>query len=258
MKLVSYSLFNSNCQRFERQAYIRGFYLNCRMNNLLYPAPDWITHVEVERAIYEQYKALFDWLVEFNSLNITVNDNNPALCEGMLWRMRPVFTIDVTHVLCRDSDAISTYREREVVQRWVEAQGAVLSLHDSPGHDGLMGGMVGFDTAQFKAFTGLNSWDEMVAGFDLSERGSDQHLLNQRISPKFPHWQEWHIAGTHDQPEIPGIDKKLWETNLTCRHTGSAGVVDLEVIRQLKRFDAYDWKHQDIERQFADLFYWQL
>src|SRR5437899_1125125 len=138
MKLVCYSLFNSNCQPFERAWYIRSFYLNARMNNLLYPAMNWITHLEIERAIYMQYKKLFDWLVEFNSLSLHVNEERPALCEGMLWRMKSAFTENIDHIICRDSDAITTYKEACAVQYWLESGIPFHAINDNPAHGGLM------------------------------------------------------------------------------------------------------------------------
>lgn len=258
-KLISYSLFNSQCEPFEKHAYIRGFYWNARMNNLIYP--DWITHLEIQSEVYQEFKELFDWLVENNNLNLQVNDFFPALCQGMLWRMKPIWTIDVSHVLCRDADAITTYKEAQYIQDWLESGVAVSSIHDNPAHSGLMGGMVGFDTAAFKALTRINSFDELIANRDLSERGSDQHLLNGEILPKIKHdvktyGQDFEMGSR--LKKLPLVDEKLWESSLVARHIGSAGVVEMEILRFFKRFDEYNWKYDVIEKQFPKLFYWQL
>lgn len=252
-KLISYSLFNAPCEMFERLCYIRNFYWNSRMNTFLYP--DWRTHLELEYDMYIEYKGLFDWLVENNNLRLGVVTHNPQLCEGMLWRMRPIWTIDVSHVLCRDADAITTYREAQRIQAWLEGGKAVSALLDNPAHGGLMGGMVGFETSSFKAFAHLNSFDELIANEDLSMRGSDQNLLNRRIAPCFPVIE---IDWLRDDVQItlPQVDPKLWESNLVTRHIGSAGVVEMEIIRFFKRFDEYQWKFDVIEKQFKDLFPW--
>jgi hypothetical protein len=261
-KIISYSLFNSSsAQRFEKLAYIRGFYLNCRMNNLLFPNPDWVTHLEIESQLYEEYKGLFDWLKQYNNLSISVNPNNPALCEGMIWRMKPIFNIDVTHVLCRDSDALGTYREALAVQHWLESGEGCLSLHDNPAHSGLMGGMVGFDTSRFKAYTRLYSWEEMVSGFDLSQRGSDQHLLNQRIFPLVAGDVRQRTTKTlpsiYEKGFVPHVDAKLWVSNLCVSFIGSPGANELETIRFLTSNDIYMWKYKEIETQFKELFWWR-
>ncbi len=254
MKLISYSLFNAPCEPFEKMAYIRGFYWNARMNNLIYP--DWRTHLEVDIDVHQEFKVLFDWLVENNNLSISICPRSNPLCEAMLWRMKPIWTQDVSHVLCRDSDAITTYKEAQIVQRWLQDGQAVLSIHDNPSHAGLMGGMVGFETATFKALTGLQSWDEMIVGRDLSERGSDQHLLNQKIYPQV----QYNLITFMDAPkiELPQVDPKLWESNLCSFFIGAAGVNELETLRFFKRFDIYNWKFIPIEKEFPKLFYWHL
>ncbi len=225
------------------------------MNNFLYP--DFRTHLEVEGFLYDEYKGLFDWLVENNNLSLHINFENEAvaLCQAMLWRMKPIWTIDVSHVLCRDADAITTYREAQRIQAWLESGKSVSALLDNPAHGGLMGGMVGFETASFKAFTQLNSFDELIANEDLSVRGSDQNLLNKRILPAYPATEiDWSRSDV--SINLPQVDPKLWESNLVTRHIGSAGVVEMEILRFFKRFDEYDWKFKQIEVQYKDLFPW--
>lgn len=265
MKLICYALFNGNAEPFEKMAYLRGFYFNCRMNNFIYP--DWRTHLEVDRAIYSEFKTLFDWLVENNNLSLNVNENTPALCEGMLWRMKPMFYPHVTHILCRDCDSITTYREAGAVQRWLESGLGAHAINDNAAHGGLMGGMVGFNTAQIKAIMGWNSWEDLVARFDLSQRGSDQNLLNYKMGPVIKdHLMLHKFAGSglpaaqtllvDEMKEIPQVNYQLWQSNLTCRHIGSPGVVELETLRFFKRFDPYNWKFMVAEKMFPQVFYW--
>lgn len=253
-KLISYSLFNAPCEEFERRAYIRGFYFNSRMNHLIYP--DWRTHLELDVKIYYQYQNLFDWLVENNNLSLEINATTDSLplCEGMIWRMKPIWKEDISHVLCRDADAITTYREAQRIQVWIESGFAVSAMLDNPAHGGLMGGMVGFETAQFKAMTGYHSFQEMIVGKDLSERGSDQHLLNSLI-PKLTGIS--YLSQDRDIV-LPQVDQKYWESNLVCRHIGSAGVVEMELLRFFNRHDIYNWKFVPIEKEFKNLFYWHL
>jgi hypothetical protein len=256
-KLISYSLFSHpSAESFERLTYIRGAYWNFRMNNLIFP--DWRSHLEVDNETYLEFNELFDWLVENNNLSLQVNEHNPELCASMLWRMKPIWTIDVSHVLCRDADAITTYKEAQYIQYWLERGVAVCSIHDNPAHGGLMGGMVGFDTAAFKALTQINSFDELISNHDLSQRGSDQHLLNGEILPKVKNDLCTYNGLTPLIKQLPLVSDRLWESNLCCRHIGSAGVVEMETIRFFKRFDIYQWKFDVIEKQFPKLFYWHL
>jgi hypothetical protein len=252
MKLICYSLFNGKKERFEKLSYIRGFYFNVRMNRLIYP--DWNTYLAVDQSTYDQYKLLFD------RLNIIINvfGHTPPLCEGMLWRMYPIWSEGVSHILCRDSDAITTYKEAQYVEAWLKAGKGVHAIHDNQAHGGLMGGMVAFKTEVIKNH--FHSWEEMITGSNLSKHGSDQDLLNQKIEPKLRkeiYLSDYHYLSSQNFPNITGIDAKLWESNLTCRHIGSAGVVEMETLRFFKRFDN-DSKWIEIEKLYPEIFYWHL
>src|SRR5690242_4304606 len=266
MKLVCYSLFSGpRAEWFETAAYVRGFYFNARMNNFIYP--DWRTHLDVDRQTYERFKKLFDWLVENNTLHLVINETTPKLCEGMLWRLKPVFTIDVSHVLCRDADSVTTYREAQCVQQWLESGIPHHAINDNPAHGGLMGGMVGFTTARLKAAMDWNNWEDVIRGHDLSDHGSDQHMLNNEMSPLI--WGNLVLhkiagAGTNaaiihttvPDIQLPQVSPALWESNLVCRHMGSPGIVEMEMLRFLKRFDEYNWKFQPIEKEYPEIFHW--
>jgi hypothetical protein len=169
--------------------------------------------------------------------------------------MKPVFEQDVTQVLCRDADALVTYREAQSVQNWLEGTKGIHCIHDNVAHSGLMGGMIGIDTAKFKAATSWNTWAQMIDTWDLGLRGSDQHLLNQQV---LPHMQtEMHIHGMTDKfPRLPNVDAKFWESDLTVAFIGAAGVNELETIRFFKRLDEYDWQVDEIQKQYPKIFYW--
>lgn len=256
-KLICYALFKGNCNNFEQSAYVRGFYLNARMNKLIYP--DWRTHLEVDQHIYNLYKNLFDWMVANMNLSLVVNEVTPPLCEGMLWRMKPIFYPGVWRILCRDCDALTTYREAQSVQYWLENNYAFHAMNDNPAHGGLMGGMVGFNASIFKGVTGFETFEQMIAGLNLTVRGSDQDFLNRLnldniLIDKFP----------NHNIVLPQVDKRLWESNLCTSFIGSAGFNELETLRFFQRFDSEQWntstgtmgKYAAIEKEFSNLFYW--
>lgn len=263
-KLICYSLFNSDKETFEKRAYIRGFYFNCRMNNLIYP--DWRTHLEVDRITYNEYKGLFDWLVVNNNLSLNINEDTPMLCEGMLWRMKPIFTIDVNFILCRDADALTTYREALCVQQWIESTIPFHAINDNPAHAGIMGGMIGFDCAAFKPITEINNFTDLIHGRKLNEHGSDQDFINTLPIAKNCLLHNLGGAGFNaakiefasSVKKLPQIAESLWESNLCISFIGAAGFNELETLRFLKRFDEYNWKYQPIEKEFPQLFSWQL
>jgi hypothetical protein len=256
MKALAYALFRHPwAELFEWRAFVRGMYFNCRMNKLLYPG--WETALFLDDASARAYGELFGTM----GAHVTVRPGPPSLGEGMLWRMLPIFGSprDYTHVLCRDADAITTYREACAVAEWLASGRTAHALRDDPAHTApLMGGMVGFDCAKLRAATGLASWDQMIASFgDLSQRRSDQHALATRIYPSIRHDTLTHdlTGGRTVSTPAEGVDPRLFESDLTCRHIGSAGVVELETIRFFRRFDPT--RYDRIEARHPEIFYWQ-
>lgn len=260
MKVISYSIFKADCQPFEFMAYLRGLYFNARMNRLIYPG--WDTIVAVQELVYLEYT---EFLQRLPVSAIHINAAGP-ICKSMLWRMTPIFQESVTHVICRDADAITTYKEAQAVQQWVDSGLGFHGMTDNPAHGlPMMGGMVGFKVDQFKMeFPQWTSFEQMIKGFDLSQRGSDQDFMMKKIYPfakpnMVGHFFEGcreNVKITHHavSNQIPGVDPRLWESNLTCRHIGSAGVVEMETLRFFKRFDKTDYSA--FEKEFSNICYW--
>lgn len=270
MKVISYSLFGDPMS-FEYPFYLRGIYFNVRMNRLLYP--DWQTVIIAEHKINNPYQGVLDWLKNYidNFYAIKVEKDMPLRrCEGMLWRMLPIYFKDkweCSHVICRDADAITTYREAICVNEWLGSDLPFHGINDNPAHGGLMGGMVGFRVADFKRATGYTSFEQMISGLDLSQHGSDQNFMMKSIHPKIKNNLLMHVlsgGGCEARHKVTSINErkdidinpKLWESSNTCRFIGSPGVVDFELLRFFKRFDN-DPKFDRFEKQFSDIFYWQ-
>lgn len=264
-KLICYSLFNcEGTQNFEKLFYIRGMYWNCRMNSFVFP--DWKTHLEVGLDVYGEFQGLFDWLVANNNLSLNINDKRfPPKCEGMLRRMKPIFDQNVTHILCRDADALSSYREALIVQKWLESQKKCHAIIDNWAHSGLMGGMVGFQTAWFRGCMEVNDWEQMLRGWDLSQHGSDQTWLNAKVLPKIKDDLMWSggpqgedIPDAYSQAPLPQVPAMLWESNLCSSFIGAPGFNEMEVIRFFRRFDKEPSKFEAIEKEYPKLFWWHL
>lgn len=250
-KVISYSIFRAPCEKFEFMAYLRGIYFNVRMNKLIYP--EWQTVVNIEQSVFDQYTSFF----EFLSIGIVVHQQEP-LCKSMLWRMFPIYMphIDVTHILCRDADALTSYREAQAVKFWLLSGKDAHVIHDNPAHGGLMGGLVGFKTQAIKK--AFSSFDVLTDNWDLSKRGSDQNLLNKRILPliKDSLYTSEGMKRTDETNGalLPEVDKRLWESNLCSAFIGSAGVNELETLRFFKRFDKTDYS--EFEKEHSDICYW--
>lgn len=245
--------------------YLRGLYFNARMNRLIYP--DWQTHITVDGDTWLMFKPYFEALVKLFDVKIRTRNAAP-LCEAMLWRMLPLFDGEYTHVLCRDADSITTYREAQAVNEWELSQMGFHGITDNPAHtQPMMGGMVGFDSFQFKeSFYAWDSFEEMIKDCKLSERGSDQVFMREKIYPFVRHKMMAHyfsglaksdeaIVRTDVSMPVPNISPRLWESNLTCRHIGSAGVVEMELLRFFQRFDPN--QYDEFENEFNQICYWK-
>jgi hypothetical protein len=265
MKVISYSIFDKTAEPFELGFYLRGLYFNARMNRLIYKDPTWMTCVHVGESLFDRHTKFFEELEKYLYVRTFLQSDAP-ICESMLWRMRPIFYENCSHIICRDADAITTYKEAQAVQQWVDSGLGFHGITDNPAHSlPMMGGMVGFKVDHFKAeFPQWTSFEEMIKGQDLSKRGSDQDFMMKKIYPFVKTNMMGHffdgckekVKITHHTTGnvIPGVDSRLWESNLTCRHIGSPGVVEMETLRFFKRFDKTDYS--EFEKQFPDIFYW--
>jgi hypothetical protein len=252
MKVISYSIFRAPCEKFEFMAYLRGLYFNARMNALIYPG--WKTVINVQNSIYDKYEK---YLTGLPIHNIHIFGEAP-LCESMLWRLDPIFSDDVTHILCRDADAITTYREAQSVNLWLDSKKDAHVIHDNPAHSGLMGGMIGLKAGPIKEK--YRSLNDLIKGWDLQKRGSDQDLLNKRILPLVKDslltsdMQVFRPTSPLGMVSLPDVDPRLWESNLCASFIGSAGVNELETLRFFKRFDKTDYS--EFEKEHSDILYW--
>jgi hypothetical protein len=254
MKVISFSIFRAPCEHFEFMSYLRGLYFNARMNTLIYP--DWETWIHVQEEVYNEYQNYFQRLP---ADLVRVMSESP-LCESMLWRLNPIFEDNVTHTIFRDADALTSYREAQSVNLWIKSGKDAHVIHDNPSHSGLMGGMTGLkgDVIRNKFY----SLNDLIKGWDLSKRGSDQDLLNKRILPLVNdslYTADLQSFKTTTNPgkenPILHVDHRLWESNLCTSFIGSAGVNELETLRFFKRFDKTDYS--DFEKEFSDICYWQ-
>lgn len=226
--------------------YLRGVYWNYRMNQLIYP--EWLNVVVIDKGILgNTHTQMFLHDLGEESCNLVYKfRDSEERCKSMLWRLSPAFeSHDITHVLCRDLDAITTYREAQAVNDWLRSGKPIHAILDNPAHGGIMGGMCGFDASFVR--NKFKSWDDMVKGANLKNHGTDQNLLNKLFKPELVYWSG----------RVPHLqDNPLWESELTCRHIGAAGCVDMELLRFFQRFDPNP-KWDEFEKRFKNICYWR-
>ena len=296
-KAITYSLFGFDRAKhpdcFDFHSLLRGLMICLRFNRMVYP--EFQTILQIDHASYNGYPDLFKQLTDRNILRIEKNPNGAQLCEAMLWRLKPVYWRDAfgkwefTHVLCRDLDSPSVYREAQAVQAWINNDRSMHAITDSVSHDvALMGGMIGVRPESFTGKTNTNSFHELMSlnKIDLSNKGSDQVFLNEKIYPcvgqkgnesitqhyfkgrgnSWLHdfhtcscWLDTPALGHKDNcPEnIPlSIPIELKDTDECVQHIGSSGWNG-------PKTDAWMHKYKDrfedlltIEKQYPKIFLW--
>lgn len=270
MKVISYSIFGSrnftDDNRFVWYAYLRGLFFNIQMNALIYP--EWKTFVLVDELTFSEYPFFFNWIQMCYRVGLAIMPE-ANLCTSMLWRIGPIFDERTEYVICRDADALTTYREAQAVKEFVESGMIVHGITDNPAHTcPLMGGMCGFKAAPIREAYG--SWENLIAQskVKIGDRGTDQVFLSQEIYPKYKDQMFGHyLKGMKkhngeamvkrdiaDFP-LPGVNPALWESNLCAAFIGSAGVNEMETIRFFKRFSA-EFDDKELAKKYPKIFYW--
>jgi hypothetical protein len=289
MKAISYSLFGYDRERhkdcFDFNSYLRGLHICIRFNRIIYPY--WVNVLNIDHATYNSpYKPIFDWHVSKGWLKLNLCPDGEPLCKAMLWRMKTVFSYihpnwEYSHVICRDLDSISTYREAQMVEQWIQEDKTLHCITDSISHTiPMMGGLVGFRPGYLNdrlniASDGLeHTWDKLIergSSIDFRVKGSDQTFLNNVIYPACAdHATEHFIKGMpHNRKEENGrhykiddidiqVDSNFKETNLLAGHCGAAGFYEAPTMKFLYHEDPFRDEYKELETMpgFEQIFYW--
>lgn len=287
---ISYSLFGFDRERahncFDFNSYLRGMHLCLRFNRLIYPG--WQMVVNIDRATYDSpYRPIFEWHASKGYIRFEIQENNTPLCKAMLWRLKTVFSYahpewEFSHVICRDLDSISTYREAQMVHQWVKEDKALCAITDSVSHTiPLMGGLVGFRPGYVNDIMKIttnppDAWNNLInmaPDINYNIKGSDQDFMNRVMYPKLcTNASEFFIKGRpHDLVEGNGrhysvpditisskVNPKFTETNSLCGHAGSAGFYEAPTMKFLYYEDPYKDQYAELENMkgFESIFYW--
>lgn len=284
MNAISYSLFGyseKHDQCLDFKSYLRGLHLNIRVAALLYPG--WQVCVSMDHRTYgSQYFGYFNAIQNKSIIKVDLFDK-AELCKMMLWRLTPMFwnnpareTVLYDRVLCRDTDSLLSYRERQAVAYWEQGPKMAHAITDSISHTiTLMGGMCAFQSGPFRERMGVKSFDELMAlsqGIDYNHKGADQDFLNRYVLPKVADSITEHFVLGHPQTfrgdchnfihdidlsEI-GVMDILKETNGYGFHIGASGFQTDAVVKFLQQYGQDNEWWDELEKQYPQLFYWQL
>lgn len=295
MNCVSYSIFGNrhvkheNC--FSYDSYMRGLMINLRLNRLIFPGWDTVIHVNKST----EHQDFFHSLRTLPNVSVVFCEDAP-LCKAMLWRLKPIFELRANawkyeHVICRDVDSPTIYKDAQAVSYWMTRNKAVHAITDSDGHGiPMMGGMVGFKPELFTAIVGVKTWDDLIRigdtyGFNYNEKGTDQNFLNRAIYPLvsqpgrdsitqhyFEGMPNSHLSDYHTCAQCPRkasghrddcpnnisipIPDEMKESNTIAGHIGAAGYYEGPLFKFIYK---YNERFKDIiklEEQLKEIFFW--
>lgn len=276
MNAISYSLFGYGTQHDQSlnfKSYLRGLHLNIRVAELLYPG--WKVCVMADESVGNSpYAHYLLYLKNTDRIDL-VKLPTAELCRMMLYRLYPVF-MGYDRVLCRDTDSLLSYRERQAVEYWMRGPKMAHAMTDSVSHNiPLMGGMIGFCSGPFRERMGVRSFDDLMklsSGIDFSRKGADQDFLNRYILPKVADSITEHFVLGHPQTFrgdchnfIHDIDLNEIGVSEACKdlngfgfHIGAAGFQTDAVVKWLNRWGIDNEYWAELEKQYSDIFYWWL
>lgn len=184
-RIVSYSLFGL------KDTYWRVIPTLVRAHLCIFP--NWKLRIHYSRdVISHPYWPVLASLCGSNFIQLECRSSGEGLqlCEGMLWRLFPVWsgsTLDeIRTVACRDIDSLPTVRDRKLLEHFDQfPEAAIHAISDNVMHTvPLMGGMIAFHPSAFVMKSQIRSIDSVIEfSGDLNKHGMDQTVLNLRIWP---------------------------------------------------------------------------
>lgn len=286
MKCISYSIFGNPSMRhencFDFHSYLRGLMVNIRLNRLIFP--EWDTVVHVSQSTFELYEDLFNNIGNLKNVRVVVCEDAP-LCLAMLWRLKPIFEKEengnwkYTHVICRDVDSPTLYKDAQCVSQWIRHDKAAHAITDSISHTiPMMGGMIGFRPGYFTDRTGCNTWEDAIRigrtrDFKWNTKGSDQEYLNQILYPLFAQ-QGFDSITQHYLKGCPNtwlgdyhctlpnetltISDSMKESNDIAGHIGAAGYYEGPLLKFLNKYTEQFRDIKEVEKDYKDIFIIQI
>lgn len=185
MKCVySFSLFGTTPNSNITPQYFRHYLCsNLRSMAALYERPTWELHIYYDETLYSgpYAPALFALAARVPWLKLKFGGTPASVCEGMLWRMRPIWESDADFVFPRDVDSLLIPKDKKCCELFTQSNHSIMAISDNRSHNiGIMGGMGGFRTKWFK--TKYPTWEsfKQTGGWE-DAKGCDQHVLNRSI-----------------------------------------------------------------------------
>lgn len=199
-KVISLALFGSG----DKYAQYLHAYVLAHLN--LFPIEEgWELRVHISDSLDQKYGRFLQRLAVAGL--VEVYPMGPAvLTKAMLWRMLPVFDESVDYVFCRDIDAAPMPRDRACMETFIITKAVVHTIHDHEQHAGIMGGLCGFRSKEFRQLLNFKTLDDLYKTAGSTDaayavHGEDQNVLNRMLlKPGGPPLLEHRYAGWFKGP----------------------------------------------------------
>lgn len=187
-KVLSYILFGTEGRFWNNIPYI------LMANSAIYPDFHMKFYVQRECVEYCLYPLLSEPAREFDNIEIEVIDEPIQGTRHTIWRMKPLWENDVSHLFCRDLDYVVTETERKCVEFFIQKSDKIMHcmrcyhLHSIP----LMAGLCGFKVPELfeKIKNRASTFEEYLRFGELNVDscrewiwGCDQSLLRDFFTP---------------------------------------------------------------------------
>jgi hypothetical protein len=130
-KIISFSLFGTDPK------YTNGAICNAELAKIIYP--EWICRFYCGVSIPQN---VIDNLKSYENVEVVIMDETQNYSFRM-WRYLPIIDDNVSIFLSRDADSRLSYRERKVVDIFIESDTLIHSIQDHGCHFDFMAGMWG-------------------------------------------------------------------------------------------------------------------
>lgn len=133
-KIISFSLYkgvnNPNVYNY-------GVLCNIELAKIIYP--DWICRIYCGNSVPTD---IVEKISSYDNTEVILMEENEELSYRM-WRFLPIDEEDVSVMLCRDADSRLSYREKALVDIFLNSDSLVHSIRDNLNHHDFMAGMWG-------------------------------------------------------------------------------------------------------------------
>lgn len=186
-KVISFSLFGNNPK------YIVGAKCNVEIAKIIYP--DWTCRFYCGESVDENYVQELKNHDNTEVILMKENDEVPY----MSWRFFAADDSDIT--IFRDADSRLSYREKKLVDEFIESDFMIHDIRDHYLHDNIMGGMWGIKKGLISNFKEIIV-ERFIDEKNSNEYGKDQFFLRDYIVKNY----KKHIL-VHDSKHDRNTDK---------------------------------------------------